>query len=250
MKLHILSDLHLEHAPFTPPNTDADVVILAGDIDVGSRGVFWASEQFDKPVIYVPGNHEYWDFPRSMEETNESMQVVAERAGIHLLDNCVWDSGEVRFIGTTLWTDLQREPVNGKAIKILEVDQSKILMAKGGLLSTEIVQSIYENNLEWLQAQLETPYSGKTVVITHHAPSMKSQHQQYASSEMAAAFISDLEHLMGENVDLWIHGHTHNNFDYEVKGTRVVCNPRGYPHPFGGWDNAEFRSDLLVEIAD
>ena len=248
MKLHILSDLHLEHAPFTPPKTDADVVILAGDIDIGSRGIFWASKQFDIPVIYVSGNHEYWDFPRNMEDTKQSMQAVAEKAGIHLLDNSVWDTGDVRFIGTTLWTDLQREPVNGKAIKILEVDQSKILMNKGGLLSTEVVQSIYERNIEWLEEQLSMPYSGKTVVVTHHAPSMKSQHQQYAKSELAAAFISNLEYLMGDHVDLWIHGHTHNNFDYRVNGTRVICNPRGYLHPFGGWDNQEFQSTMIVNL--
>lgn len=248
MKLHILSDLHLEHAPFTLPKTDADVVILAGDIDVGSQGVFWASKQFDVPVVYVPGNHEYWGFPRSMEETNQSMKVVAERAGIHLLDNSVWDAGEVRFIGTTLWTDLQREPVNGKAIKILEVDQSKILMKKGGLLSTEEVQAIYERNVEWLEGQLAMPYSGKTIIVTHHAPSMKSQHQQYADSELAAAFISNLEYLMGDNVDLWIHGHTHNNFDYKVNDTRVICNPRGYPHPFGGWDNQDFQSKMIINL--
>ena len=27
---------------------------------------------------------------------------------------------------------------------------------------------------------------------------------------------------------LWVHGHTHSSFDYNIHGTRVVCNPRGY----------------------
>jgi len=53
---------------------------------------------------------------------------------------------------------------------------------------------------------------------------------------------------MGDEVDLWLHGHTHNNFDYNVNGTRVVCNPMGYPHPFGGWENNHFDPGRMVEI--
>ena len=61
MKIHILSDLHTEFAEFSPPDTDADVVVLAGDIGVGLGGIEWAASKFPKvPVIYVPGNHEYY----------------------------------------------------------------------------------------------------------------------------------------------------------------------------------------------
>ena len=42
---------------------------------------------------------------------------------------------------------------------------------------------------------------------------------------------------------LWIHGHTHTFFDYVVSGTRVVCNPRGYPgEPTG------FVADFVVTV--
>jgi hypothetical protein len=61
MKLHILSDLHTEFSDFSPPGTDADVVVLAGDIGVGTGGIDWAKRQFsDARVLYVPGNHEYY----------------------------------------------------------------------------------------------------------------------------------------------------------------------------------------------
>jgi len=44
-----------------PPATDADVAILAGDIGVGLGALPWVDRCFpDKPVIYVPGNHEYY----------------------------------------------------------------------------------------------------------------------------------------------------------------------------------------------
>lgn len=61
MKLHVLSDLHTELADFSPPATDADVVILAGDIGVGFGGIEWASHRFpDAFVVYIPGNHEFY----------------------------------------------------------------------------------------------------------------------------------------------------------------------------------------------
>jgi len=61
MKLHILNDLHIEFEDFAPADIDADVVVLAGDIGVGTEGLRWADDRFpDKPVIYVPGNHEFY----------------------------------------------------------------------------------------------------------------------------------------------------------------------------------------------
>ena len=60
MRIHLLSDLHLEFAHFAVPVTDADLVILAGDIAQGIDGIVWAKQQFKIPVIYVASNHEYY----------------------------------------------------------------------------------------------------------------------------------------------------------------------------------------------
>jgi len=61
MKVHILNDLHIEFEDFTPPGTDADVVVLAGDIGVGTGALPWIERCFPtRPVIYVPGNHELY----------------------------------------------------------------------------------------------------------------------------------------------------------------------------------------------
>jgi hypothetical protein len=63
MNLHIPSDLHTEFADISPPRTDADVVILAGDIGVGRAGMEWTARCFpEQPVIYVPGNHGYYGY--------------------------------------------------------------------------------------------------------------------------------------------------------------------------------------------
>ena len=68
LRIHLLSDLHLEFAPFVPQVSSADVVVLAGDIGVGSQGMQWAKEVFDIPVLYVAGNHEYQNPELSMPE--------------------------------------------------------------------------------------------------------------------------------------------------------------------------------------
>ena len=90
------------------------------------------------------------------------------------------------------------------------------------------------------------PFRGRTVVVTHHAPSSRSVHPRYARDQLTPAFASSLEMMMdGERAALWVHGHMHDSFDYEIYGTRVVCNPRGYaPNAL----NPEFRPDYAIEI--
>jgi Icc-related predicted phosphoesterase len=104
----------------------------------------------------------------------------------------------------------------------------------------------------FLEESLVAEYSGPTVVVTHHAPSPLSIHDRFKggkSDHLNAAYASNLEQLMGAAV-LWVHGHTHDSFDYDMYGTRVVCNPRGYL----GKDveeeelNKRFQEDLVIEV--
>lgn len=100
MKLHILSDLHLEFAGFQPQPTDADVVILAGDTYPGDRGVQWAATNFpDMPVLYLLGNHEYYGYalPKLITDLNEA----AQGTNVHILENDTIVFGDVEFWGCT-----------------------------------------------------------------------------------------------------------------------------------------------------
>ena len=105
----------------------------------------------------------------------------------------------------------------------------------------------------FIAAALADPFDGTTVVITHHTPSPKSVHPRYAGDALNAAFSSNLEHLMigSKAPALWIHGHTHDSYDYVVNGcTRVVANPRGYTGRYGavGQENALFNPGLVIEV--
>lgn len=106
MKLHILSDLHVEFEMFNPPQTGSDIVILAGDIHVGKKGIDWAKVNFpDKPVIYVLGNHEYYGrtFPKHIDD----LKQLAEGTNIHILENDRLVVDGFTFLGCTLWTDFK-----------------------------------------------------------------------------------------------------------------------------------------------
>lgn len=247
MKIHVLSDVHLECSPLPVIRVDTDVVILAGDIGVGTQGVQWAKETFDIPVIYVPGNHEYHDSAFTMADHIKMMKQVADGSNVTILDNEVIEHAGVRFIGSTMWADLTKVG----AVLHCDYDNISVKHTEGLVpeyFSIEVQQRLFERNREWLKRELVKPFTGKTVVITHHAPSWKSLHGQYVGNPWNPCFISNLENLMN-GVYVWVHGHTHSNFDYIVEeNTRVVCNPRGYPSYWGGWENPEFNSAKIIKV--
>jgi len=246
MKIHILSDLHLEHAHYIPECVDTDVIVLAGDIGVGTSGIDWAKEHFEKTVLYVPGNHEYHDPCLSMAEHMAAMKEAAEGSNVMLLDNDMVEIGGLRFLGSTLWTDLSNFG------STLYCDRDNIVAGHDAdnapiHFSVEHQQALFERNSDWLKTELGKAFAGKTIVVTHHAPSLRSLHPQYVGNDWNPCFMSNLEGLM-PGVDCWVHGHTHSNFDYRVGTMRVVCNPRGYPNDLGGWENEAFNPSKIISI--
>lgn len=236
MRILVLSDIHLEVAPFEPASSSADVVVLAGDIANGGAGVEWAERSFRAPVLYVPGNHEYYD--REFHEAGVSLRTAAgERVRLLDCDEAVTD--EVRFLGCTLWTDYTLVPDAGRPAVVEEAraknpDYAKIRFG-GRNFAPEHAMALCRKHRAWLERKLYEPFAGRTVVITHFAPHPMSIAPAYAGHPANPGFVVDLSPLMGRAA-LWIHGHTHSAFDYELSGTRIVCNPRGYPGEATGFD--------------
>ena len=238
MRIHVLSDLHLEFAPFTPPSTDADVVILAGDINVKARGVTWAKETFAGPVLYVAGNHEFYG--GHLVRTLLKMRLAGNER-VQVLDRDEVVIAGVRFLGCTMWTDFG---ATGNALMAALSAQNSLNDFRQ--IRTESFRRIRPHDLaeesararDWLRSKLAEPFAGGTVVITHHAPSMRSlRDNPHAGTHLDAAYANHWEDLMGgEKIALWVHGHSHTAVDYDVDGTRVVCNPRGYPGEQSGFD--------------
>ncbi len=240
MRIHLLSDLHNEHDTYRPPAVDADIVILAGDIDVKARGVEWAKKAFQCPVLYVLGNHEYYGghIPRTLEKMRSgclgSHAQVLERDAVVI--------GGTRFLGATMWTDFSatgNKPLASITAQNMMNDYRQIRAGEHyrRIKPSDLAGEAFKTRV-WLQNKLAEPFPGPTVVITHHAPLTRSlAGSPHAGGHLDAAYANEWLDLMdGDRVALWVHGHSHTPVDYHEAGTRIVCNPRGYPGECTGFD--------------
>ena len=249
MKLQILSDLHLEFSNLLLSETDADVIVLPGDIWKGDAGIYWARSTWpNKPIVYVAGNHEYYG--KNRFETLAKLRIAARETGVHFLDNEEVIIDKVRFLGATLWTDFELNADKFIDIVTASNNLNDFRVIHKGKAHFSPMDSIllHEQSIAWLTKKLTNePHDGETVVVTHHLPSMLSVAERFKGDSLSACFASNLDHLLGYS-NLWVHGHTHDSFDYTVSGTRVVCNPRGYCLYEGGGENFGFNPNLVVEV--
>ena len=253
MKLNILSDLHLGFGAMDWPVNDADLVVLAGDISRPREAVAWAL-RIDKPVIYVPGNHEFYG--GSIDGVLDELGRLSQGTRVQVLDMGECVVGGVRFLGTTLWTDFELfdDPQQCVAARaeaqrlIRDFSRIRAREASPEPFTPADAAGLFARHAAWLEDRLAKAHAGPTVVITHHAPSRHSIHPRFAGSLLNACFVSDAQHLLrADRVSLWIHGHTHDSFDHRVNGTRVVCNPRGYTRQ-GVNENPLFDPDFIVKV--
>lgn len=253
MKLHIVSDLHLESCPFELPAVQADILVLAGDIANGLNSVQYALEHAHKyhHVLLIPGNHEFYG--HNICTTVNLMKQMVENSNVTILDNDTVVLGDHAFIGSTLWSDFKlysedlgiiRKCMEAASLSINDfssVRYGQTMFNTSHCASLSLVAQSYINQ------KLNQYADKKKVVITHHTPSMKSVPQKYHGDIVNAYFSSNLDTLV-EKSDLWIHGHTHSSFDYHINNARVVCNPRGYTKHIHKQENIEFNPSLVVEI--
>ena len=262
MKIQLASDLHLEFHERAFPGfravrraPGADVLVLAGDIHSGTKGVA-AFANFGCPVLYVPGNHEFYG--QDYERLRESLKRAAQHTPVAVLDNDEVVLNGVRFLGTTMWTDY-RFYGSLPLTRALALAEANLMDHRAIRVDAEHFSAAYARKQhlvarEWLRQRLARPFEGKTVVITHHAPHERSVHRRYAGSPVNGCFVSRLESMM-PGVDLWLHGHVHNGFDYQVGNCRVVANPRGYGQSRDiariedvSWENPYFEDQLVLEV--
>lgn len=248
MKIQLLSDLHLEFKALTLSDSEADAIVLAGDIDIGTKGLDWARATFpDKPIIYVLGNHEYYrhTYPKLVRE----FLAAAKDTNVHVLENQALTLGDVTFHGATLWTDFELfgDPrIAGHECQQSMTDFKKIRREPGySKLRSIDVALIHKRSLAWLKESVAQSTSRHNVIVTHHAPSLQSVPAHYKDDMLTAAYASNLKQIITDLApDAWLHGHLHNSSDYWIKNCRVVCNPRGYPHEC----NPDFDPALLIEV--
>ena len=258
MYLQLLSDLHAEHYDYDISDIvishEADVVLLPGDIAVGYNieGVLVElAERYPHAIfLYVPGNHEYYG--QEFDEINAFLSTL-RIPNVHVLLNGTFIKDNVRFIGATLWTDFalyehsNRMPNREEALEVgkFSLNDFRLIGYHGNRFDP--IQSVYEfeKSYQFILDTLNTPFDGKNVVLTHHAPLARSIHEKYAPGQRV---LDSYKRLPGENTswkvnpcfasnhpelvrlaDIWVHGHTHDSFKYNEGNCMVYANPRGYP---------------------
>ena len=288
MKVAICSDLHLEFAPLTLENPgDVEVLILSGDIlverDLDEYNLPNIEAGFARHrstmlhtffeeccdafphVIYVAGNHEHYhgDFKFTVDELKKKLGRLKN---LHILDKEVFEYNGVTFVGSTLWTDMNKEDpltlhamtsmmndfriINNsnrmvvRNVPLYEYDangnvayneagqQIQIGMKKKETISRFSPEDAVEENKKCFDyIKHIVSERDNVVVVGHHTPSHQSCHPRYKHDQiMNGGYHNNYEEYIMDHpqIKLWTHGHTHEVYDYMIGETRIICNPRGY----------------------
>lgn len=248
MKIQILSDLHHEFGIANIQFTSIDMLIIAGDLNIGIKGINWLKENISGiPVIYVLGNHEYYkgNYPKTLYKIKD----CAVDTNIHVLENESFIFNNITFHGCTLWTDFE---LHGNAAFYGSMCQQKMndykmikLGASYNKLRSVDIYKIHKQSLRWLEDSLKNTTTEKNIVITHHAPSLKSVPSDFRENPLSAAYASKLDDfILLYQPDYWIHGHIHTPVEYKTGETKIICNPHGYINEeYNGFNN-----NLTIEI--
>lgn len=277
MKLQLISDVHLDFHDLVLPG--GDVLLMAGDImearELGKKN--YLAEHVLKPgrdpnlradrylrfmneevtkynkVFYIAGNHEHYG--AQMHKTHVFMRENVP-SNTTVLENESFVHDGVLFLGATMWTDFNK----GDGMTMMNAEQrmndySKITVKHNGIyrkadprimLQEHFRSRAYFNTVLTENKQKETPLP--VVVMTHHAPTALSIPEWYKGNYlMNGCYCSDLSELILDNpqIKVHVHGHTHEQFDYLVGDTRILCHPRGY---YGSETSAYNYTPLEFEI--
>jgi Icc-related predicted phosphoesterase len=260
MKIALVSDVHLEFGDLDFDNdSGADVLILSGDICIASdivqrdpyntMGEEYRSNRFHAffqrccarfpHVIFIVGNHEHYhgDFAKTIPHFRDVLNYLPN---LHILEKETFVLDDVTFIGGTLWTDMNKREIRTlhEISRMMNdfrcVDNSAKSSDQRGWnprFTTTDAADDHDVMLEFIRTTVESNPAGRYVVVGHHAPSRLSTHPRYQYQHiMNGGYSSELDDFILDHpqIKLWTHGHTHEDFDYCIGSTRILCNPRGY----------------------
>lgn len=251
MRVHLVSDLHLDHASWVYPEVKADVTVLAGDLSTWSRRgqveTLIRDVTAQRPCLVVLGNHDYWGTTRP-QARDWMLDLSGKYPGLHLLDDGWVDLDGVRFCGSSLWTDfaLNGDPEGAMELVMrLPAGQGRTGPMPDFAQQRDATPARYQQWHWAARRALELGIQGHARVccVTHWVPVPEAINPRYRGDALNPYFITDCRDLIRPQVKAWLFGHTHSPYDQVLEGTRFVCNPRGYPgEPTG------FNPNLIVEI--
>ena len=232
MKFHILSDIHREKIKYKEhkiPVTDSDAIIFAGDIDNGFKSVAdyckRIAQDHQKPVFYVLGNN--CMYGQDLYKLKEAWYGADIDSVFYLDDGIRHQLGKYTLHGCGLWPMYQ-----GLSTDEI-IDNDKIRLLKGGKnifgQDGNIITAFEHIEMTKKSIELLDKGLGKqkdNIVITHFAPSFKSQYEHFPNDTGHGAHANNIENfILSHDVKLRIHGHIHFECEYHVGETLVYANP-------------------------
>lgn len=230
MRLSVYSDLHLEFKQELPSGIalqDYDVLVLAGDIttfkDKKKNLTAIRAAAGDKPIIFVPGNHEFYG--SSLEHGIREYTSLCNELDIDFLYNGIVMIDGREFVGSTLWSTMDSA--------IVAPDTHDDVMRTIGRSvadfraihnwSTQDMLAEATASQEFIRDNIDID----SIVITHFPPLALLANEDFDIDVMTNYFVNDM--VLDTSPHTWIYGHVHYNKDIEVNGTRFVSNQGGYP---------------------
>ena len=236
MRIQYCSDLHLEfeqnrrYLETSPLTVSGDILIMAGDI-VPLHDEYLTNPFFPfisnnyKQVFWVPGNHEFYYKNISDYGSSFNIQVYPN---INIVNNIDLHFEGIHFVFSTLWSKISKE--NEKIIE-RSVSDFECITQNNKKLNATAYNKLHEAGLEFIKQSL-IGKKNKTVVATHHLPSVLCNAAVHNASPINEAFCVDLtEYIEESNADFWIYGHSHfNQKPLFIGDTIMLTNQLGYVH--------------------
>lgn len=260
MKIHLMSDLHVEShlTDLTAGGGRDDLLCLvAGD---WANGDTIAADGYSKvnnprglPILAVRGNHDWYDL--NVHHHDPVHRAAASAAGITLLDREKYECNGWTVLGCTLWSNFELYGAGLAAQAGVEasrcVNDFRYIRNGRKSLDPAAVIDMYAHDQAWLDQQLEACDPEKTIVMTHFGPHPDSVHPIYRDDPRATLlnpyYCNNTGLIEKHQPALWVHGHTHELLDYQVGRTQVFCNPRGYS---GERKQVPFFTNFVIDLAD
>lgn len=232
---------HPDRGPLLSSIRDADLVVLAGDIDIGIGGIRYAdavARFIEAPVVYIAGNHESYDGDLTQLARDLQAAAWATEGRVFYLEQglaSLWIGHQrLHILGCTLWTDYQLEGDPEEAMRraLGRMHDYRQITWHGATFRPRDALAIHRRSRAWLGEQFDRirqrePES-RLVVVSHHAPIPLPLEPRVAA--MAPCYASDLSPAIAQwRPDAWFHGHSHRRHETRCHDTWVVSAPLGYP---------------------
>ena len=238
----------------------ADVIALTGDMfNHAVDTINWIKYDLlpitsdTQHIVYIFGNHEFYGI--SIEKALLNADDFVHPRVHFLKAGRKFELDDVCFIGDTLWTDFEFQ--SGRLglpdLNMFYASQSmsdfSYIEYNGRTIKPAHTVVFHHRAREEFVESMRQTQCKHIVVLSHHGPCGKSVSPRFFNDSLNAAFVSEIldKYPFPKDIDLWLHGHVHDSFDYlHESGTRVVCNPIGYLG--GGVEGKNFVEQRILIV--